>query len=122
MGRVYESKKASREPVEITEAQKEGRAPLQTFGALKALYEATHPSAVAGAPQAAKKPKKPRADRTDLPGGADQSPGDAPPVGEAKASETILEPTEAARLPDGSPSASAGPDAGGESGTPESGA
>ncbi len=62
-GRVYESKKSDRGPVSITEAQKEGKAPVHTFGALKALFATMHGGAVEETPppEKPKKKKPPRA-------------------------------------------------------------
>ena len=55
--------------MEITDAQRDGKAPLHTFGALKALFDAKHgePPAVEPPPAKGKRPKGKR------------SEGDAPP-------------------------------------------
>ena len=103
--RVYESKQPKRDPVAITEAQKVGKAPVHTFGALKALFASLHGGASAEEqPAGEEKPKKKKPPKTagappDAAGGAEVGPvgGIAPTgsVGEAPAEPPAVPPADA---------------------------
>ena len=103
--RVYESKQPKRDPVAITEAQKVGKAPVHTFGALKALFASLHGGASAEEqPAGEEKPKKKKPPKTagappDAAGGAEAGPvgGIAPTgsVGEAPAEPPAVPPADA---------------------------
>jgi hypothetical protein len=86
--------------VEITEAQRDGKAPIHTFGALKALFDAIHgppPAADAstGKPKGPKGPKgpKPRLAEQDAAAAEVTTPGETPA---AMAPESSGPPAEAA--------------------------
>ncbi|MFM7076223.1 MAG: Tex-like N-terminal domain-containing protein [Planctomycetaceae bacterium] len=105
-GRVYESKRQDRGPVKITEAQREGKAPIHTFGALKALFDAIHgpppeAEAPAGKSKGPKGPKPRRTEQGTAAGAADGATGVADESPAAVVPESAGPPTDqaAARTP-----------------------